>query len=127
VRCASHIAETSRIHLVICGMQKKTIGPCLAAINRIAISLMSQVRRECSLHLDAYSGFCCGRPPSPTKCFLPGSRGSNGHAAVLAAMLSALDDAAQVLHKQLHAVADAQDRDACLLEGDSRTDRKMDR
>jgi hypothetical protein len=34
------MTETNRIHLVLFGIQNRTFGPCLAANNRILISLM---------------------------------------------------------------------------------------
>jgi hypothetical protein len=35
------ITETNRMHLVLFGMQNRTFGPYLAAINRTLISVMS--------------------------------------------------------------------------------------
>jgi hypothetical protein len=39
-RCV-RITETNRIQLVLFGMHNRTCGPCLAAINRILISLVA--------------------------------------------------------------------------------------
>jgi hypothetical protein len=42
------IAETIRIHLVLFGMQNRTLGPYLAAMHRILISAHTG-RRTCKL------------------------------------------------------------------------------
>jgi hypothetical protein len=39
-RHAAVITETNRVHLVLFGMQNRTSGPYLAAINRMHVSLM---------------------------------------------------------------------------------------
>jgi hypothetical protein len=40
-RVALHMSETNRVPLVLFGMQNKTTGPYLAAIDRILISLVA--------------------------------------------------------------------------------------
>jgi hypothetical protein len=40
------ITETNRIHLVLFSMQNRTLSPCLAAINRIFISVIQSCRRS---------------------------------------------------------------------------------
>jgi tRNA synthetases class I (E and Q), catalytic domain len=39
------IAEANRTHFVLFGTQNATLGPCLAAVNRILISVMTGRRR----------------------------------------------------------------------------------
>jgi SAM domain (Sterile alpha motif) len=50
--------ETNRTHLVLLGMQHRTFGPCLAAIDKILISVMANKRAE---HLWEQMGRLAGK------------------------------------------------------------------
>jgi hypothetical protein len=46
--CARVIPETDRIHMVLFGMPTRTLGPYLAAINKIVISIVNVQARSAS-------------------------------------------------------------------------------